>query len=191
MQRFLRGFAIGMLIVSMTGPVRAAECIGVTKPDQYQLGGDTLVLNGLGARLATMLKVQVYVAGLYLKEHVHDPQAIIATDQPRHLELDFLRDVTRKQITAAWTEGFKKNAGDKFASLAGGVDALNAAMTDLPKGSKLTFSYQPGVGTAVTINEQSKAVIAGADFASALISIWLGDPPNKEIKTGLLGGDCD
>jgi Chalcone isomerase-like len=191
MRRFYRVSAIAVLIAVASSPVRAAECIGATMPDEYQIGSDTLVLNGLGARLASMLKVEVYVAGLYLKEHVHDPQAIIATDQPRHLELDFLRDVSRKQITDAWSEGFKKNSGDKFASLAADIAALNAAMTDLPKGSKLTFSYRPGAGTTVAIDQQNKATIAGADFASALIAIWLGDPPNKEIKTGLLGGDCD
>ena len=100
-------------------------------------------------------------------------------------------DVTRKQMTDAWTEGFKKNAGSKVASLASSIDMLNAAMADLPKGSKLAFSYAPGAGTSVTIDGVSKTVIPGADFAAALISIWLGDPPNKEVKTGLLGGKCE
>lgn len=160
-------------------------------PDEYKLGADRLVLNGLGARLATMLKVRVYVAGLYLKEHVHDPAAIITTDQLRYLELEFVRAVTKKEMTDAWTEGFKKNAGAKLSSLSNEIAMLNAAMADLPKGSKLAFTYQPGKGTDVSIDGASKAVVPGADFASALISIWLGDPPNKEVKTGLLGGDCD
>ena len=179
------------LLAALTPAARAAECIGVTMADQYKLGSDVLVLNGLGARLATMLKVKVYVAGLYLKERSRDPAAIIATDQPRYLELDFVRDVTKKEMTDAWTEGFKKNAGAKLASLQSGIDALNAAMADLPKGSKLAFGYIPGTGTTVSIDGVSKTVIPGADFASVLVSIWLGDPPNKEVKTGLLGGDCD
>lgn len=191
MQRTTCFLSTATLMALMAHPARAAECLGVTMPDEYKLGGDTLVLNGLGARFATMLKVEVYVAGLYLKERSHDPAAIIATDQARYLELDFLRGVTRKQMTDAWTEGFKKNAGSKVASLASSIDMLNAAMADLPKGSKLAFSYAPGAGTSVTIDGVSKTVIPGADFAAALISIWLGDPPNKEVKTGLLGGKCD
>ena len=138
-----------------------------------------------------MVKVKVYVAGLYLKARSPDAQAIISTDQSRHLELHFVRDVDRKEITDAWTDGFKKNSGDKFASLASDINTLNGAMTDLPSGSRLTFDYRPGVGTTVLINDEKKAVIQGAQFASALIAIWLGDPPNKEVKTGLLGGDCD
>jgi hypothetical protein len=191
MQRTIGSIAMAVLMVLTTHAARAAECIGVTMPDEYKLGNDVLVLNGLGARLATMVKVKVYVAGLYLKERSHDPAAIMATDQPRYLELDFVRDVTQKEMTGAWTDGFKKNAGPKLASLASGIDMLNAAMADLPKGSKLAFGYQPGVGTAVSIDGVGKTVIPGADFASALISIWLGDPPNREVKTGLLGGDCD
>ena len=35
-------------------------------------------LNGLGLRTATMLKVKVYVIGLYLENKSSDPQAIIA-----------------------------------------------------------------------------------------------------------------
>jgi hypothetical protein len=191
MQSIFRSFAAVLLLAAMTPAARAAECVGVTMPDDYKLGADTLVLNGLGARLATMLKVRVYVAGLYLKEHVHDPAAIIATDQPRYLQLDFVRDVTKKEMTDAWTEGFKKNAGGKLDSLTNEIAMLNGAMADLPTGSKLAFGYQPGKGTDVSINGASKAVIPGSDFASALISIWLGNPPNKEVKTGLLGGDCD
>ena len=191
MQRKIYLLSIVMLMGLTAHPARAAECIGVTMPDEYKLGNDTLVLNGLGARFATMLRVEVYVAGLYLKERSHDPAAIIATDQARYLELDFVRGVTRKEMTDAWTEGFKKNAGSKAASLASGIDMLNAAMADLSKGSKLSFSYAPGAGTSVAIDGVSKAVIPGADFASALVSIWLGDPPNKEVKTGLLGGKCE
>jgi len=180
---------VAMLLAHAAG-VRAAECLGVTMPDQYELAGKTLVLNGLGARLATMLKVKVYVAGLYLEQHSEDAKAIIETDQPRHLVLKFVRGVTEAEITDAWTDGFKKNASD-YASLADRVATLNAAMADLPNGSTLSFSYVPGSGTTVDIDGAQKASIPGADFASALIAIWLGKPPNKEVKVGLLGGDCD
>ena len=169
---------------------RAAECLGVTLADTYQLEGETLLLNGLGARLATMLKVKVYVAGLYLKQQSTDAAAIIHTDQPRHLVLRFVRDVSRKEITDGWTEGFKTNRAN-MQGLATRITALNDAMVDLSSGSELVFSYAPEGGTTVSIGNDQKTVIQGADFASAFISIWLGKPPNKEVKTGMLGGECD
>lgn len=177
-------------LLATTASTQAAQCLGVTMPDQFDLDGKSLVLNGMGARLATMLKVKVYAAGLYLEQRSTDAQAIIGTDQPRHLVLHFVRDVDRDEITDAWTEGFKKN-GANMQSLAARIDSLNNAMTDLPSGSVLAFSYEPGTGTTVIIDDVNKTVIDGADFASGLMSIWLGDPPNKEVKTGLLGGACD
>ena len=43
----------------------------------------------------------------------------------------------------------------------------------------------------MNVNGAVKGTIKGDDFAKAFLSIWLGgDPPNPEIKAGLLGGAC-
>ena len=46
--------------------VRAGGRAGVTLPDQATVEGRTLILNGMGLRRATWLRVKVYVAGLDL-----------------------------------------------------------------------------------------------------------------------------
>ena len=71
------------------------------------------------------------------------------------------------------------------------IKALQAMMADFAQGDRLDFDYRPGQGTQVSINGRSQGSIQGADFGSALIAIWLGEPPNPEIKSGLLGGECD
>jgi Chalcone isomerase-like len=43
----------------------------------------------------------------------------------------------------------------------------------------------------VDVNGAVKGIIKGDDFAKAFFSIWLGEPPNPEVKSGLLGGACD
>lgn len=43
-------------------------------------------------------------------------------------------------------------------------------------------------GTRLTINGEEKGVIAGADFYSALLDIWLGDEPaDDDLKDAMLG----
>ena len=43
----------------------------------------------------------------------------------------------------------------------------------------------------VDVNGAVKGTIKGDDFAKAFLAIWLGgDPPNPEIKAGMLGGAC-
>ena len=64
-------------------------------------------------------------------------------------------------------------------------------MIDVKSGDKVTFVSKPGTGVEVSMNGTVKGTIKGDDFAKALLAIWLGaDPPNPEIKSGLLGGAC-
>jgi hypothetical protein len=69
-----------------------------------------LVLNGLGLRQATALKVSVYVAALYVPRASTDANAIIGASTPEQLILHFVRNVSRSDLTKAWDEGFAANA---------------------------------------------------------------------------------
>ena len=164
----------------------SATKAGVTLPDTINVDGKTLVLNGLGLREATVLNVDVYVAGLYLEKKSKDAQAIIAAEEPKRLVLRFVRDVDQDDLTKAWTEGFEKNGGAKLAPK---LKQLNDWMGAVKQGESLMFTYLPGKGVTVAINAKTKGTIDGADFARVMWSIFLGPkPPNEGLKTGLLGG---
>jgi hypothetical protein len=187
--RTLRTVSMSVAALAMLAvPAGAEKLAGVTMPDTVNAGGRQLVLNGLGLREATALKIDVYVAGLYLEQQASDPAEILGSDQVKRLNLAFVRDVDRGDITDAWSEGFRNNAGDRIPALQGRIDQLNSWMPDLKRGDTLTFTYLPGTGTVVHVNGQREGVIEGDDFARALFSIWLGEkPPNKGLKKGLLG----
>ena len=67
---------------------------------------------------------------------------------------------------------------------------LNGWMADVKSGEQVTFVYTPDMGVQVDVNGKIKGAIKGNDFAKAFFSIWLGDPPNPELKSGMLGGTC-
>src|SRR5207247_9289332 len=67
---------LSLLTLSLAARASAGELAGVTLPDRIQVDSRTLVLNGMGLREATFLKVDVYVAGLYLETTSSDPGAI-------------------------------------------------------------------------------------------------------------------
>ncbi len=183
--------ALLLIFASIPGTLAANQCAGVTVPDSVTAGGSELTLNGLGLRLATFLKVEVYVAALYVPERSNNAGDLLEADQPWQLSLSFLRSVGSEDMVDAWNEGFASNAKKQLPALKDRIASLNGAMTDLNEGDTLTFSYAPGSGTAVGVNGTEAAIIQGDDFAAALLSIWLGKPPNTEIKTGLLGGKCE
>ena len=169
-------------------PAAAGKLAGVTLPDQVSVGGRTLVLNGLGLREATVLMVDVYVAGLYIETKSSDPKAILEANQTKQLVMRFVRSVGKEKLAEAWTEGFDKNAGDQRAALASDLAKLNAAMTDVKKEDRITLTYQPDTGVTVSVKGKDDVVIPGADFQRVLFSIWLGpNPPNVSLREGLLG----
>jgi hypothetical protein len=189
-----RIYLILLLSLSLLGThttAAAGQCAGVTMPDSATLDDHALVLNGLGLRLATFFKVKVYVAALYVPEKSDQAQLLLSDDQPWQLVLSFVRSVDSGDMVKAWDEGFADNAKAQLPVLKDRIDTLNSAMKDLKEEDTLVFSYVPDKGTSIEVKGQHEATIEGHDFASALLSIWLGDPPNDEIKRGLLGGKCD
>jgi hypothetical protein len=168
----------------------AAERGGVSMPDTVSVEGANLVLNGLGIRQATIFKVNVYVAGLYVLHKSRDARQLLASDEPKRLHMVFVRDVDRDQVADAFREGFEKNAGMPLEPLRERIDRLIAWMGGFKKGRSATFTYTPDDGVEVAIDGVSKGEIPAADFARALFSLWLGpNPPNDGLKRGLLGGD--
>jgi hypothetical protein len=177
--------------VILGAPAVGAECLDVKVPDSVKAGGADLELNGLGIRKATFLEVKVYVAALYLPQKSGDTGKIIGANQPWQLALHFVRDVDASDIRDAFDEGFEKT-GDKLAALRPRIDALNAQMVDFKKGQYVSFASDPAKGVAVDVNGAGGSAIEGADFAAALLAVWIGkEPPNEDLKSGLLGGKCE
>ena len=187
MKRNLLLTLISVIAALGVGVAYGKECKGVKFQDEIQVDGSKLVLNGLGLRQATMFKVNVYVAALYLAKPSNDGNAILGSNTPKELILHFLRDASAADLNKAWDEGFDKQAG-QFKEPLG---TLKGWMADMKTGQRLTFVHKPGAGITVDVNGAVKGTIKGDDFAKAFFSILLGpNPPNPGLKTGLLGGAC-
>ena len=167
-------------------PALAASRGGKTFADTVEVAGETLVLNGLGIREATVFNVDVYVAGLYVRTKSANARDLVAADEPKQILLKFVRDVDLEDLADAFTEAFKKNkTKSKYAKE---LKKLNGWMTSMTDKDTLSLTYVPGTGTEVRTKGSKRGVIAGAGFASALWSVWLGpNPPNSGLKAGMLG----
>lgn len=182
-----------LISLSLTGFAGAAperKCRNVSFPEHLQVNGHDLTLNGLGVRKATFLKIGVYVAALYVAKPQRDAAALIDSDTPQELVLHFVRNVDAADMRKAFLEAFER-AHTNTSSMQERIVKLNGWMTDLKTGQRLTFLRLPHAGVQVSIDGLSRGTIEGDDFAKAFVSIWLGaQPPNSELKSGLLGGEC-
>lgn len=191
MKQHVLSMLVSVITAFSVGVAHGKECKDVSFPEQAQVEGSTLVLNGLGLRQATLLKVNVYVAALYVEKAATDATAILGANAPKELILHFLRAVGAADLNTAWEEGFENNAKEQLPALKERIATLKGWMADMKTGQQLTFIHKPGAGLRVEVNGTVKGTIAGDDFAKAFLSIWLGaHPPNPGLKAGLLGGAC-
>lgn len=160
---------------------------GVTLPATVEVGGQSLVLNGVALRKKAVFKV--YVAGLYLPARSGSASQILTADQPRHLVMQFLRDVDKGKMCEAWDEALKNNTPDASAELKQQFVTLCEWMDDIKKGEQFAFTYEPGKGTTVMVRGEAKGTLPGKVFADALWKAWIGPKPGpgEGFKRGLLG----
>lgn len=186
MKRTLRVVVPALVALLCALPLAARELSGVKMPDTTTVGGKTLRLNGLGLRKKAIFKV--YVGGLYVETPGHDAAAILASDGPKAVRMQFLRGIGREKLVEAFQEGFEGNAKDKMASQKPGIDRFLGMVSDVKDGDVWTFAYDPAKGMAVWHGDKEVGTIEGKEFAQALFSIWLGPkPPSEDLKKGMLG----
>jgi hypothetical protein len=179
---------IAMLAINADGK----ECKGVVFPEHVEVRGTNLSLNGVGLRTATVFSISVYVAAIYAVKPTTDPRAILDSNTPVQLSLQFVRGLSARQIRDAWAEGLSKQGSpQQQAALKDRLEQLDRWTDDVKSGDRLTFTRLPGEGLTFQVNGTQKGALPGDDFARAFLLIWLGDhPPTLEVKSGLLGGAC-
>lgn len=176
-------FSVCIAEASLSPGADFSELENVRMPNRL---GD-LVLNGMGIREATFLKVDVYVAGLYVTAKTTDPKAILDSAGPKRLEMRFVRDVSREDIQKAWLKSLKDNCDTHCDAVIAQAQALNPKIPDLKKGETMTYFFETG-RVRISVNGQEIGTVEGAAFARVLLSCWIGDhPPNTGLKNGLLG----
>jgi long-chain acyl-CoA synthetase len=93
--------SLSLAIGLSAGAAVAKECKGVNFPEQIQLDGVNLVLNGTGLRQATVFKVDVYVAALYVPKASNDAATLLNTDAAKQMTLQFVRNVGANDLRNA------------------------------------------------------------------------------------------
>src|ERR1700758_3522501 len=69
---YLTGLFFTLLLATAAAAGQEATCRDISFPRHLQVSGSDLTLNGLGVRKATFLKVNVYVAALYVARPSRD-----------------------------------------------------------------------------------------------------------------------
>jgi Chalcone isomerase-like len=165
----------------------AADLNGVAMPDTRMADGTQMQLNGIGLRTYSVLRIPIYVAGLYLERRSDNPDAIIHSTETKLLDIRFLRDVDAEAARKAWLDGFEGNCKKPCSLDPRDVQRFLAAVPAVHNGDETTLLFtQSGVG--VRLNGQSVGAITDPHFAEIMLATFIGvEPPTPRLKRQLLG----
>lgn len=185
--------AVVMSVCGWSGAMaQTVEREGAKFEPAAQVGGAALQLNGVGVRTRAIFKV--YVAGLYVPAKSSSAATLLGQKGPRRVQIAMLRDVGADTFAESLNEGLKNNHSEaQYAALKPQVDAFNAAFKtvgEAKKGDVIQLDFTPESGTRLLVNGQPRGnPIAGEEFYTALLRVWLGDKPaDGDLKMGMLGG---
>lgn len=183
--------ALLLACAALAALAQPLEVEGVKLEATTQLGAAQLQLNGAGLRTKVFFKV--YVAGLYMPQKATTAAQLLAQTGARRVTITMLRNVDAESFAGALNDGLRDNHTEaQFAAMKPHIDALNAnlkAVGEARKGDVIHFEYVPDAGTRVTVNGQVRGnVIAGEEFFTSVLRIWLGDKPvDGNLKKALIG----
>jgi hypothetical protein len=185
----IKAKVVGFLsLVLLTQPLAAgaAEIADVKFEKQYAVPENDLELRGVGLlRYLGMFKV--YAGAFYLEEGAPINEAL--ADRAKRIEVEYLRSFKGEEFGPATVEMMEKNV-DKatIERLRHKIDHHNSLYEDVGPGDRYALTYIPGKGTELALNGEPKGIVEGADFATALFSIWIGQEPiDESFKRQIMG----
>lgn len=161
---------------------------GVTFSEKHSFKTESFVLNGVGLREKYF--IDLYVAGLYLKQKSNQAEQIIAADEPISIRLKIVSNmVTSEKMSATTKEGFMKSLNNNLTPLQKEIDQFLGSFKtiELKSGDLCELVYIPGEGVHFRVNDKELTLVKGLEFKKALFRIWLGkNPADENLKKDLL-----
>ena len=176
---------ISFVMITAVSPAFSDVDKGVNFVNAYEDAGVRMELKGTGLKRYFIFKA--FIAGLYLGEGVapHD----VLGDVPKRLEVAYLAPVPARQLCQETRRRIARNISKaEWNALKEKIDIMDSYFVDIRPGDRYALTYVPGAGTKFEYNGRLVGSILGADFSSALFSVWFGPfPLEAALKSKLLG----
>ena len=158
-------------------------------PDAIEVDGQRLSLQGAGLCEWGFLGIDLYRAALYVERPLQTADEAMTKDQRMVIHLDFVRELTKDQLCAAWRGSVEVNAKGDAHDHGPALQRLCDSMRNVDDGDRYTFALTPDDGMRVLHNDAECAHIADEAFRRLFVKLYLGpNPPTKSLRKAMLGG---
>ena len=160
-------------------------------PQQIQVQGAKLKLNGFGTRYKVVFKV--YEMGLYTTAKVKSAQDLDNVAGPVRMNFVALRDLPTADLAILLLRGVRDNSSPElYTRLAPATTRFLEIVSARPKisaGETFAIEYVPNIGVTFYIADKAQTTPMGnAEFFGMINRIWLGPiPADYKLKEALLG----
>lgn len=183
MKKLLIVLLAAMLLPS---PISALEYAGVSLPDNYQLGGTSLHLNGQGVRKKFFFSI--YVGALYTPTQVATSNQVLNPELPKVIRMHFVYDeVSAEKIRKGFEKSIDNNTSE-FSKKADAKTFLNLFNFKAVKNDTVDMEFRPNGTLTVLHNGNSIGRIESTTLCQAVLNIYFGPEPIESLKKGMLGG---
>lgn len=157
-------------------------------PATTECGNTMLVLQGAGLCEWGFLGIDLYRGAFYVERKVTSADEALRADQRMVVHLDFVRALSKDQLSAAWTGSAEVNTKGDPHDHGPALRQLCDAMRDVDDGDSYSFVLTPSDGTRVLRNGSECAHIDDEAFRRLFVKLYLGpDPPTKALRKAMLG----
>ena len=177
-------FLISMIFAAVTASALTVDSINFD--DTVNVAGKELVINGVGIRKATFLKIKVYYGALYLAQKAISPAAFLGTKDSKQIVMHFVRDVSVTDLKKTYKEAFEAANKETFKIMLPTLETFNANLSDIKKGERMIITFLPE-GASLTFVGKTFPTVGDANFSKALLNMYFINPLDQGLTNGLLG----
>lgn len=151
-------------------------------------GQRELVLNGSGLCEWGFFGIDLYRAALFVERPLESAAEGLLAQQVLVFQLEFVRELSAKQLREAYSASVRVNAGSDAARYEEPLAALLSSLREVRAGEAYTFVCDPARGLLVQRDGQLVATIEDDSFRRLFVRLYLGQsPPTRALRRGLLG----
>lgn len=169
---------------------------GVSFGARAEVGGQQLLLNGVGMRASSKMNIKGFAAALYLAQPAHSGEQALQSPGAKRLRMHMMLDVPTEVFVYAIHKYVRRNIPEPqqpgLNERMGTLDARLRAIGEVYDGDVIDLDFVPDSGLLLTINGRPRSSpIPGADFYGAVMQVFLGEHPvDARMKSGLLGASA-
>lgn len=146
-------------------------------------------LNGMAVHID--LGKEQFIGALYSSTLSDAPDKLLASNQPMRMELKIIAPdgIATRRFSRWWIEGMAiNNSAALLTEQADNMVKFDAMFKGrFVNNDEVSFSYEPGKGVNISVNDVFLGNIAGDKFFGMLLRTWIGKVPlSSDYKDGIL-----